>query len=165
MTDAPLIPDARQFDLIDWLAATRSCKIEANYSDPIPETRQPPVLTSRFTQWDLLLTNSTAAGRIRIIVSPRWQQKCLERLVDPDNTRIGHRILWHTGAMSRYPVPPGAKPLRCIHMTAEAAMKLHQQWPLRQEYRDPNYAWLAVTAPGEPGSELLDLPTKPFFGS
>ena len=81
---------------------------------------QRPVLASRFTQWELLLANSTAASRVRIIVSPRWQQKCLERLIDPDNKRIGHRILWHTGAMSRYPVPPGAKPLRTIHMTHDA---------------------------------------------
>ena len=131
----------------------------------LPEASQRPVLASRFTRWELLLANSPAASRVRIIVPPRWRQKCLERLVDPDNKRIGHRILWHTGAMSRYPVPPGAKPLRTIHMTHDAVLALHQQWPLVQEYRDPNYAWLRLAEPGEPGSEMLDIPTEPYYGS
>jgi hypothetical protein len=131
----------------------------------LPGANQRPVLASRFTQWELLLANSSAASRVRIIVSPRWQQKCLERLVDPDNKRIGHRILWHTGAMTRYPVPPGAKPLRTIHMTCDAVLALHQQWPLVQEYRDPNYAWIRLAEPGEPGSETLDIPTKLYYGS
>ena len=143
--------DTAQLDLFDPVVSIFSA------SRAVAKTYTPPVLPSRSDEWDRFIGGCAALARTRIHVSARWTGIVLERLVDHER---GHWLLWSSGVMVEYGPRPRVedKPLRLIHMAAEAARTLHAWAPLVQDWYEPAYAWFRFAVDGEAPATKLRMP-------